>query len=196
MTGIHDYQSDRKRLEEMRGTLQQKLSRLQGELVVAVSRDYEEFRMNPHGPVDSYSIQELLEIGLIGNETSFGRLDSPELSPLIEGLQSTIYQSKDGKFLTRDVNRFWGIDLKGIFLLVDMHEPPELPIQDNSIFGLGEGNLRQGFPRPGPMINKTRDSRLELYIGNSMAGPYLKGRLGEEVLSEVTKKLRPNERFT
>ena len=69
MTGITDWRLKLKEFEEIRDRVQRKIGRHSGELVVAVSRDYQEQRFTSHGPVDGYFIRTRLEAGVISEAT-------------------------------------------------------------------------------------------------------------------------------
>lgn len=184
----NDYAGMQKRFEETRERLQRKISRFSGELVVAVSRDYEEFRMNPHGPVTMYDMRSLLEAGIIGKETTFGNLSPP--SSLISRLQSAVYQHHGGTFLKRENPEFLGVSPYGIGLLINMDDPPELPLM-NLMEDEEDGIvpcIRHGYPQT-PMIHETKNSRLELYIGDAMAVPYLRGILEQEQFTSLAREL-------
>ncbi|MEK6908477.1 MAG: hypothetical protein AABX23_00290 [Nanoarchaeota archaeon] len=185
---IIDYQGIQKRFEETRIRLQKKISRFSEELVVAVSRDYEGQRFTSHGPIDIYSVENRLEVGKITERTVFRDLAEPSNQNfLISGLECAFYLT-DGKFIRLEPAQFQGVGFKGLLLLADMDEPPEAPIIDWEEYQkLGE------FPIIGPQgskIEETRDSRLELYIGNSMAVPYLRGsKFAEGELEHLSKEL-------
>ena len=186
LLAITDYQGIQKRFEQTRERLQKKVSRFSGELIVAVSRDYEPCSMSPHEPPNSYSVNSLLEAGVMGDKTVFGDLTEPKLGNLLSGLEKAFLLTDNG-FVKREPAQFQGAHYKGLLLLADMDEPPEIPTINFSQY-------EKPFELPripyGPMIHETKDSRLELYIGNSMAIPYLRGlELGEIELEHLSKEL-------
>lgn len=182
-------QEMQRRFDETRQRLQRKISRFPGELVVALSRAYDGKSFTSHGPIDSYAVEIELEVGTISDKTVFGDLPKPEMQigRLISGLQNAFYLTTKG-FAKKEPSVFDGTMHKGLLLIAEMDEPPELPEIDWRQYRK-PGEIHIVAPR-GPMIHETKDSRLELYIGDSMAVPYLRGSLDKEQLEQLSKLLQ------
>jgi hypothetical protein len=157
-----------KLLEEKFAPLQKKISKSQGELIVALTRDYKQYS---HGmtPIH-YFLNETLYAGIITPRTKFPIKGYPFEFFLLginkpHSLEIDISWEKD--FKKRDDERFGNSRIGYLNLLYFMDKSPEIP--DDSWEHGGFGSYSTVFP--------TEKPRLELYIGDQQSIPFLQQNL-------------------
>ncbi len=155
-------------LEERILPLQEKISNSQGELIGAITRNYERC---PHGMNLSYHVsRETLYAGVITSETKFPRkagsfgafllgIDNPYSLEINSSWERDFRKSNNGGFDSGAIN-LWN-------LLYFMDKPAEIP----------KDSWKQGCFGGYDLIPPTEKPRLELYIGNNQTIPFLQQNL-------------------
>lgn len=155
-------------LEERVALLQEKILNSQGELIGAVTRDYEQRsydRTSVH-----YSLEEVLYIGLITQKTRFPiKGDSYEvfLSGISKPYSLEVNSSWERDFIERNDESFGNWLTDHWRLLYFMDKPKEVP---------GD-SWKHGCFGSHSTVFQTEKPRLELYIGNQQTIPFLQQNL-------------------
>jgi len=157
-----------KLLEEKVAPLQERISKSQGELIGALTRNYEQCS---HGMPVYYSLRKTLCTGIITPETRFPiKEDSFEifLLGINKPYSLEINSEWERDFKEGNEGRFenWTTDHERLLYLMD--KPPEIP-EDSWVHGC--------FGSHSATVS-TKKPRLELYIGNQQTISFLEQNLG------------------
>lgn len=170
-------------LEETVAPLQKKISKSQGQLIGALTRNYEQCS---HGmtPVD-YTLKETLYTGIISPETKFPQtedlftifllgINKPYSLDLNSNLERDFKECYDNEFTNNKTFR-WN-------LLYFMDKPTEIP----------ENSWEHGCYGSHTTCLLTKKPRLELYIGNKQTIPFLQEKLEGWRYLQLSKLLEYN----
>lgn len=157
-----------KLLEEKFAPLQDKISKSQGELVGALTRCYEQrsFGMVP----PHYSLRKNLYAGVITGETRFP-LNGGSFSIFLSGVKNPhsleLNSAWEMDFIEEKNCIFSNYMTDSLTLLYFMDKPAHVP----------EDSFGHEYPGGSSIAFPTKKSRLELYIGNQDALPFLQQNL-------------------
>jgi hypothetical protein len=163
-----------KLLEEKIAPFKRKMSNSQGELIGALTRGYDYLEGGCFGGGINYSLKETFYVGIINSETRFpskGDSFNAFLCGVDKPCSFTLSYSTENEFKEREDKNFytpWVID--NLRFLYFMEKPPQLPEDAYSYSGGCFGGMIC-------MTHQTEKPRLELYIGNKEATPFLQNQL-------------------